>query len=63
MTDCQKIESCIIYISVRREHAMVSVGFCVISTVKRAYPVEDATHIALSNLFIFYLNFLHASCV
>ncbi|KAM6970204.1 ganglioside-induced differentiation-associated protein 2 isoform 1-T2 [Aplochiton taeniatus] len=30
-----------------REHAMASVGFCVISTTKRGYPLEDATHIAL----------------
>lgn len=36
-------------VSLLREHAMVSVGFCVVSTVKRAYPLEDATHIALSN--------------
>ncbi|KAM8977771.1 ganglioside-induced differentiation-associated protein 2 [Pelodytes ibericus] len=30
-----------------REQAMSSVGFCVISTQKRCYPLEDATHIAL----------------
>lgn len=36
-------------VSLLREHAMASVGFCVVSTVKRAYPLEDATHIALSN--------------
>ncbi|KAM4699282.1 ganglioside-induced differentiation-associated protein 2 [Discoglossus pictus] len=30
-----------------REQAMASVGFCVISTQKRCYPLEDATHIAL----------------
>ncbi|XP_069801251.1 ganglioside-induced differentiation-associated protein 2 [Dendropsophus ebraccatus] len=29
------------------EQAMSSVGFCVISTQKRGYPLEDATHIAL----------------
>lgn len=44
-------------VSVHREHGMVSVGFCVVNTVKRAYPLEDATHIALSNflLLIFYI--------
>ncbi len=42
-------------VSLLREHAMVSVGFCVVSTVKRAYPLEDATHIALSN-FCLKLN-------
>lgn len=26
---------------------MCSVGFCVINTLKRCYPLEDATHIAL----------------
>ncbi|XP_056410100.1 ganglioside-induced differentiation-associated protein 2, partial [Hyla sarda] len=30
-----------------REQAVSSVGFCVISTQKRGYPLEDATHIAL----------------
>lgn len=30
-----------------REQAMCSVGFCVINTLKRCYPLEDATHIAL----------------
>ncbi|XP_073767929.1 ganglioside-induced differentiation-associated protein 2 isoform X1 [Danio rerio] len=39
-----------------KEHAMVSVGFCVISTVKRAYPVEDATHIALRTVRRFLEN-------
>lgn len=27
---------------------MASVGFCVVTTIKRGYPPEDATHIALS---------------
>lgn len=27
---------------------MASVGFCVVSTTKRGYPLEDATHIAFS---------------
>ncbi|XP_036401587.1 ganglioside-induced differentiation-associated protein 2-like [Megalops cyprinoides] len=30
-----------------REEAMTSIAFCVISTAKRGYPLEDATHIAL----------------
>ncbi|KAM4796477.1 ganglioside-induced differentiation-associated protein 2 isoform 2-T2 [Rhinophrynus dorsalis] len=30
-----------------KEEGMSSVGFCVISTQKRCYPLEDATHIAL----------------
>ncbi|XP_075053582.1 ganglioside-induced differentiation-associated protein 2 [Mixophyes fleayi] len=30
-----------------KEQAMSSVGFCVISSQKRCYPLEDATHIAL----------------
>ncbi|XP_053312884.1 ganglioside-induced differentiation-associated protein 2 [Spea bombifrons] len=30
-----------------REQAVSSVGFCVISSQKRCYPLEDATHIAL----------------
>uniref|UniRef100_A0A803TLG5 Ganglioside induced differentiation associated protein 2 n=1 Tax=Anolis carolinensis TaxID=28377 RepID=A0A803TLG5_ANOCA len=29
------------------EHAIASIGFCVINTVKRGYPLADATHIAL----------------
>lgn len=28
-----------------REHGMASVGVCVVSTAKRGYPIEDATHI------------------
>lgn len=27
---------------------MSSVGFCVVNTTKRGYPLEDATHIAFS---------------
>lgn len=30
-----------------KEQSMSSVGFCVVSTQKRCYPLEDATHIAL----------------
>uniref|UniRef100_A0A7N6ARU9 Macro domain-containing protein n=1 Tax=Anabas testudineus TaxID=64144 RepID=A0A7N6ARU9_ANATE len=30
------------------EQSMASVGFCVVSTTKRGYPLEDATHIAFS---------------
>uniref|UniRef100_A0A6I8PES2 Ganglioside induced differentiation associated protein 2 n=1 Tax=Ornithorhynchus anatinus TaxID=9258 RepID=A0A6I8PES2_ORNAN len=30
-----------------KEQAMSSVGFCVINSAKRGYPLEDATHIAL----------------
>ncbi|XP_069491861.1 ganglioside-induced differentiation-associated protein 2 [Ambystoma mexicanum] len=30
-----------------KEEGMSSVGFCVISSLKRCYPLEDATHIAL----------------
>lgn len=30
-----------------KEEAMSSVGFCVINSAKRGYPLEDATHIAL----------------
>lgn len=33
-----------------REQAMCSVGFCVINSLKRCYPLEDATHIALRKL-------------
>ena len=29
---------------------MASVGFCVVSTTKRGYPLEDATHIAFSKI-------------
>ncbi|KAL1774006.1 ganglioside-induced differentiation-associated protein 2 [Sigmodon hispidus] len=30
-----------------KEQSMASVGFCVINSAKRGYPLEDATHIAL----------------
>ncbi|OBS67793.1 hypothetical protein A6R68_03666, partial [Neotoma lepida] len=36
-----------------KEQSMSSVGFCVINSAKRGYPLEDATHIALQ-----YLPFL-----
>ncbi|KAA0715885.1 Ganglioside-induced differentiation-associated protein 2 [Triplophysa tibetana] len=39
-----------------KEHGMVSVGFCVVNTVKRAYPLEDATHIALRTVRRFLEN-------
>ncbi|KAL6484804.1 hypothetical protein MHYP_G00068490 [Metynnis hypsauchen] len=39
-----------------KEHAMVSVGFCVISTTKRGYPLEDATHIAFRTVRRFLEN-------
>ncbi|XP_036416852.1 ganglioside-induced differentiation-associated protein 2 [Colossoma macropomum] len=39
-----------------KEHAMVSVGFCVISTAKRGYPLEDATHIAFRTVRRFLEN-------
>ncbi|XP_028847698.1 ganglioside-induced differentiation-associated protein 2 isoform X2 [Denticeps clupeoides] len=32
---------------IAKEQAMASVGFCVVSTAKRGYPLQDATHIAL----------------
>lgn len=41
---------------------MVSVGFCVVSTVKRAYPLEDATHIALSNLLFIIILMKCITC-
>lgn len=43
-------------VSIHREHGMVSVGFCVVNTLKRAYPLENATHIALSNLLLLIFN-------
>ncbi|ERE89899.1 ganglioside-induced differentiation-associated protein 2 [Cricetulus griseus] len=33
-----------------KEQSMSSVGFCVINSAKRGYPLEDATHIALQCL-------------
>uniref|UniRef100_A0A8C6TBV3 Ganglioside induced differentiation associated protein 2 n=1 Tax=Neogobius melanostomus TaxID=47308 RepID=A0A8C6TBV3_9GOBI len=38
------------------EQSMASVGFCVISTTKRGYPLEDATHIALRTVRRFLEN-------
>uniref|UniRef100_A0ABI7Z2V0 Macro domain-containing protein n=1 Tax=Felis catus TaxID=9685 RepID=A0ABI7Z2V0_FELCA len=34
-----------------KEQSMSSVGFCVINSAKRGYPLEDATHIALQQWF------------
>ncbi|KAK3543406.1 hypothetical protein QTP70_020432 [Hemibagrus guttatus] len=39
-----------------KEHGMASVGLCVISTAKRGYPIEDATHIALRTVRRFLEN-------
>ncbi|XP_065148832.2 ganglioside-induced differentiation-associated protein 2 [Paramisgurnus dabryanus] len=39
-----------------KEYGMGSVGFCVINTVKRAYPLEDAIHIALRTVRRFLEN-------
>ncbi|KAF7709356.1 hypothetical protein HF521_016206 [Silurus meridionalis] len=39
-----------------KEHGMASVGLCVISTAKRGYPVEDATHIAFRTVRRFLEN-------
>ncbi|TSV41638.1 Ganglioside-induced differentiation-associated protein 2 [Bagarius yarrelli] len=39
-----------------KEHGMASVGLCVISTAKRGYPSEDATHIALRTVRRFLEN-------
>lgn len=36
---------------------MASVGFCVVSTTKRGYPLEDATHIAFSETHTCYTRF------
>lgn len=38
------------------EQSMTSVGFCVVSTAKRGYPLEDATHIALRTVRRFLEN-------
>uniref|UniRef100_A0A671UEB5 Ganglioside induced differentiation associated protein 2 n=1 Tax=Sparus aurata TaxID=8175 RepID=A0A671UEB5_SPAAU len=38
------------------EQSMASVGFCVVSTTKRGYPLEDATHIALRTVRRFLEN-------
>ncbi|XP_028656579.1 ganglioside-induced differentiation-associated protein 2 [Erpetoichthys calabaricus] len=40
-----------------REHAMSSVGFCVINSPKRGYPLDDATHIALRTVRRFLEKF------
>uniref|UniRef100_A0A667YTP6 Ganglioside induced differentiation associated protein 2 n=1 Tax=Myripristis murdjan TaxID=586833 RepID=A0A667YTP6_9TELE len=40
-----------------KEQAMVSVGLCVVSTTKRGYPLEDATHIALRTVRRFLENY------
>lgn len=39
-----------------KEHALASVGICVVSTAKRRYPYEDATHIALRTVRRFLEN-------
>lgn len=39
------VDNC--FLSGYREQSMSSVGFCVINSAKRGYPLEDATHIAL----------------
>ncbi|XP_006808217.1 ganglioside-induced differentiation-associated protein 2 [Neolamprologus brichardi] len=38
------------------EQSMASVGFCVVTTTKRGYPLEDATHIALRTVRRFLEN-------
>uniref|UniRef100_A0A4W6G0B3 Ganglioside induced differentiation associated protein 2 n=1 Tax=Lates calcarifer TaxID=8187 RepID=A0A4W6G0B3_LATCA len=38
------------------EQSMASVGFCVVSTTKRGYPLEDATHIAFRTVRRFLEN-------
>ncbi|XP_053184492.1 ganglioside-induced differentiation-associated protein 2 [Scomber japonicus] len=38
------------------EQSMSSVGFCVVSTTKRGYPLEDATHIAFRTVRRFLEN-------
>ncbi|XP_072253536.1 ganglioside-induced differentiation-associated protein 2 isoform X2 [Leuresthes tenuis] len=38
------------------EQSMTSVGFCVVSTTKRGYPLEDATHIAFRTVRRFLEN-------
>lgn len=38
------------------EQSMASVGICVVSTTKRGYPLEDATHIALRTVRRFLEN-------
>uniref|UniRef100_A0A8C4GNJ5 Ganglioside induced differentiation associated protein 2 n=1 Tax=Dicentrarchus labrax TaxID=13489 RepID=A0A8C4GNJ5_DICLA len=43
------------------EQSMASVGFCVVSTTKRGYPLEDATHIAFSKTN--YVSFWALICI
>ncbi|KAG7502138.1 hypothetical protein JOB18_014505 [Solea senegalensis] len=38
------------------EQSMASIGLCVVSTVKRGYPLEDATHIAFRTVRRFLEN-------
>uniref|UniRef100_A0A665X5I0 Macro domain-containing protein n=1 Tax=Echeneis naucrates TaxID=173247 RepID=A0A665X5I0_ECHNA len=38
------------------EQSMASVGFCVVNTAKRGYPLEDATHIAFRTVRRFLEN-------
>lgn len=38
------------------EQSMASVGFCVVTTTKRGYPLEDATHIAFRTVRRFLEN-------
>ncbi|KAM9710029.1 ganglioside-induced differentiation-associated protein 2 [Menidia menidia] len=38
------------------EQSMTTVGFCVVSTTKRGYPLEDATHIAFRTVRRFLEN-------
>uniref|UniRef100_A0A8C8CS01 Macro domain-containing protein n=1 Tax=Oncorhynchus tshawytscha TaxID=74940 RepID=A0A8C8CS01_ONCTS len=38
-----------------KEQAMASVAVCVVSTTKRGYPLEDATHIALTCVSVWHL--------
>uniref|UniRef100_A0A1A8EWW5 Ganglioside induced differentiation associated protein 2 n=2 Tax=Nothobranchius korthausae TaxID=1143690 RepID=A0A1A8EWW5_9TELE len=39
------------------EQSMTSVGFCVVTTAKRGYPLEDATHIAFRTVRRFLENY------
>lgn len=43
------------------EQSMASVGLCVVSTVKRGYPLEDATHIAFRTVRRFLENHVEAA--
>ncbi|KAJ3592339.1 hypothetical protein NHX12_007466 [Muraenolepis orangiensis] len=44
-----------------KEQSMASVGLCVVSTVKRGYPLEDATHIAFRTVRRFLENHVEAA--